>query len=340
MNVFVRLRKPCNICCWLVVCIFLFFQVIQTLPPPLLELPVSLLSRLLLCDPERFVSHLGEASSGLFSSDEDRLTSSRHQTLTRTTSSLLSELLQFDTLWDSATELLIFLSQVAHYSPQSACPPLHIDASVLQQALTHSYDQIRAASCKLLGNINPFRALTTDTQQPDVFKGLINCLCDSYMPVRRMACRAVGNWLGYIAEGPGIKNAGSDGNGTETARCGKEKEHDKVACPHVDAAGGLATVAQQKVDSGDRSRWMEEARRSAAILAGLLSDPDALIRRHCCAALRNLLNVDGAAWLLEEDVPSLLLRVACTDSHNAVREAAVATLSLYSQLEEMRQVRK
>lgn len=75
------------------------------------------------------------------------------------------------------------------------------------------------------------------------------------------------------------------------------------------------------------------------MLAPLITDPDALTRRHSCAALGNLVNVDGAVpMLLEEDVSSLLLRAACTDSHNSVRQAAIATLCLYSQQDAIRQV--
>ncbi|KAM6907540.1 serine/threonine-protein kinase 36 [Xenentodon cancila] len=316
-------------------------QVIQTLHLPLLEVPLSLLSRLVLCDPERSLRHLREAASSFLSShQESQPPLSRQQTPpTRTTSSLLSDLLQLDVLWDSAAELLTLLSQVACYSPRPGCPQLHVEASVLQRALTHPYDQIRAAACRLLGGLDPLSAPTADTLQADVFKDLLDCLCDSHMPVRRMACRAVGSWLGYVAGGPGISKSRSDGNGMKTTGWGKEKEQNKHMGSHAEAAGGLETVTEQRIDLAESRRWAEEARRSAAVLAGLLTDPDALTRRHCCAALRNLVNVDGAASsLLEEDVPNLLVRVACTDSHNAVRQAAIATLSLYIQLDEMRQV--
>jgi len=306
-------------------------QVIQTLPPPLLELPLSLLSRLFLCDPVRSVSHLREADAGFFSSPQDCQTSAAtHQTpLSRTASSLLSDLLQLDVLWDSAVELLTLLYQVAR-----CCPQPHVEASVLRQALTHPYDQIRAAACRLLGNLVPFRL--TDTLQPDLFKGTVDCLHDPCVPVRRMACRAVGNWLGYIAAVAEFPMSRSVGNGTDTTGWGKENKH---VSSHIEAGGYWATIIERKVDDEEQRRWTEEALRSAAMLACLLDDPDALIRRHCCAALGNLVKVDGAvSLLLEEDVSSLLLRAACTDSHNAVRQAAIATLRLYSQQEEIHKV--
>lgn len=316
---------------------FVLWQVIQTLPPPLLELPLSLLSRLLLCDPERSVSRLREAAPGFFAPPRNsQLTASKRQTpLTRTASSLLSDVLQLNTLWDSAVELLTLLSQVARCSPRPARLQLHLEASVLHQALAHSHDQIRAATCRLLGHFNPFGPPTLYTMQPDIFKSMIDCLHDSCMPVRRMACRAVGNWLGYIAAGAGFKMGRASGKGSDIIGWGKEK------CSHSEAAGDLVTIVEQEVDDEKGRRWIEEARRTAALLASLITDPDPLTRRHCCSALGNLVNVDGAVpLLLEEDVSSLLLRAACTDCHYAVRQAAIATLCLFSEQDAIRQVMK
>ncbi|XP_053298360.1 serine/threonine-protein kinase 36 [Pleuronectes platessa] len=179
-------------------------QVIQTLPPLLLELPLSLLSRLLLCDPERSVPRLSKAACGLFSPPRDRqLTASKHQTLlTRTASSLLFDLLQQDELWDSAVELLTLLSQVARCSARPASLQLHLDASVLHQALAHPHDGVRATTCILLGNLDPFRP---NTLPPDIFQSMIGCLDDSCLSVQRTACRTVGNWMGCIAARPGFK---------------------------------------------------------------------------------------------------------------------------------------
>nr|XP_046267496.1 serine/threonine-protein kinase 36 [Scatophagus argus] len=309
-------------------------QVIQTFPPPLLELPLSLLSRLLLCDPEGSCSHLRKAPCGFFAPPRNSQTPQ-----TRTASSLLSKLLQLDMLWDSAVELLNVMSQLSRCSPRHSQLQLHLEASVLQQVLTHSHDQIRAAACRLLGNLDPFRPPTQHTLQPDIFKNLIDCLHDSNMPVRRMACRAVGNWLGYFAAGAGFETGRSNGKGSDTTGWGKEKEQNKHKCSHTETAGDLATIVERGEDN--EQGWIQEARRTVAMLASLITDPDALTRRHCCAALGNLVNVDGAvSLLLEEDVSDLLLRAACTDSHNAVRRAAIETLCLYSRQDVIRQVLK
>ncbi|KAK5858369.1 hypothetical protein PBY51_002515 [Eleginops maclovinus] len=309
-------------------------QVIQSLPDPLLELPLSLLSRLLLCDPERSASRLGKSACGLFAPPRDsRLSASKCQTpLSRTASSLLSDLLQLDVLWDSAVELLTLLSLVARISPCPARLQPHLEASALHQALTHSYDRIRAAACKLIGSMDPFRP---PTLKPDIFKSMINCLHDSCIPVRRMACWAVGSWLGHIAEGAGFKE--SNRKGSDTSGRGKEKKQNKHKFKL--SKGHLGTIAEQGVDDEEGCMWIEEAGRTAALLASLITDPDALTRRHCCAALGNLVNVDSAvSSLSDKDMSSLLLRAACMDSHNAVRQAAIATLCLYSEQESLRQV--
>ncbi|XP_031712974.1 serine/threonine-protein kinase 36 isoform X2 [Anarrhichthys ocellatus] len=304
-------------------------QVIQTLPPALLELPLSLLSRLLLCDPERSISCLGKDARGFFAPPRDsQLAASKHQTpLRRTASSLLADFLQLDVLWDSAVELLTLLSQVARCCPRPARLRLHLEASALRQALAHSCDQIRATTCRLLGNLDPFRPPTLHTLQPDIFKSMIECLHDSCMPVRRMACRAVGNWLGCMAAGARFKTGGIDSTGW-----GEGKAHNE-------AAGDLAVIVEQGLDDEEGRSWTEEARRTAVPLTSLITDPDAFTRRHCCAALGNLVHVDGAvSLLLAEHTSSLLLRAACMDSHNAVRQAAIATLCLYSEQDAIRQV--
>lgn len=175
---------------------------------------------------------------------------------------------------------------------------------MLHRALRHSHCQIKATACRLLGNVNPFGPSAPHSLRPAMFKSMIDCLGDCCVPVRRMACRAVGNWLGYVAVSV---NGGR----------------------HGDQDGG-----------GEAEReWMQEARRAAGVLVSLISDHDALTRRHCCEALGNLRHVDSALpLLLAEDVFVLLLRAACSDSHNAVRRAAVATLSLYCRQDRVRQV--
>ncbi|KAM9332547.1 serine/threonine-protein kinase 36 [Pholidichthys leucotaenia] len=313
-------------------------QVIQTLPAHLLELPLSLLSRLLLCDPQRSVSHLRRNAAVFFSKSTDtQLTAPKHQIpLTRTASSLTADLLQLGGLWDSAAELLTLLSQVARCSPRPLLQP-HVDASVLQQALAHPYEQIRAATCRFLGSVDPLRLPTLDVLQPDIFRRMTECLTDSCVPVRRIACRAVGSWLGYIAAGFRSNIKGIDTPGWDKGEQNKQNRSQN------DTGDDFEVITQQEVDGDDadekRRRWTEEARRTAPLLASLVTDPDPLTRRHCCAALGILVNVDGAvSLLLEKDVPSLLLRTACTDSHNTVKQAAIGALCLCSQQDAIRQV--
>ncbi|KAM6983867.1 serine/threonine-protein kinase 36 [Tautogolabrus adspersus] len=324
MSTIIQLYDSCGI-------VVSLLQVIQTLPAPLLELPLSLLSRLLLCDPQCSVFRLKKYAFGFFVSPRKTTTKSQ-ALLTRTASSLLTDLLQEEELWDSAVELLNLLSQVARCSPPPSLFQLHLEASALHGALAHSFDQIRAATCRLLGNLDPCRSSTLHTLTPDMFGSMIDFLNDPCVPVRRTACRAVGNWLGHIAAGVWFKVG-------DTAGWVKEEEQNKPSCTHSKATGDLTTIEEEGLNKEEVSRWTEEARRTTAMLASLITDPDALIRRHCCNALGNLGNVEGAVGLLlDEDVANLLLKVACTDSHNAVRHAAIATLQMCSQQDAIRQV--
>ncbi|XP_076024780.1 serine/threonine-protein kinase 36 [Genypterus blacodes] len=313
-------------------------KVVQTHPPSLLELPVSLLSRLLLCDPNRSMASLSNAAGayGFFCTPGDRqLKVSRDEApQTRTASSLL----QLDVQWDSALGLLTLLSQVARLSPQQACLQLYLEPSMLHQALTHPYDRIRAATCSLLGNMDPFRPTTPFALQPAIFKAMIDCLHDSSILVRRMSCRAVGSWLGHIAES-WFKMSTSNGTGSEHTRRGREKDKNKHECGQTETGKDVVPGVKREANDEEWSRWIEEARRTADMLASHVTDPDALTRRHCCAALGNLVNVHGTvSLLLEEGVCGLLLKVACTDCDNAVRQAAIATLCLYTQRDAIRQV--
>ncbi|XP_056140324.1 serine/threonine-protein kinase 36 [Lampris incognitus] len=298
-------------------------QVVKSLPPQLLELPISLWGRLLLCDPVNSVPRLKAAagSSGFFnfSSNSQPIASRTQTTAARTASSLLSTLLQQDALWDSAVELLTVLSQVTRCCPRPDCFQLHLEPMVLHQALVHPYDRIRAATNNLLGNLDPFMPTALPTLHPGIFNDMINCLHDPCIPVRRAACRALGNWLGFIGE-TGFKISDEKGNdGTEKSKTRDKNKH-----------GG---------DQDEMSRWTEEAKRVSTMLLPLITDPDAVTRRHCCAALGNLVSIyGGASWVLEKDMCCPILTAACSDSHHAVRQAAIATLSLYSQQSAIRQV--
>ncbi|XP_029956730.1 serine/threonine-protein kinase 36 [Salarias fasciatus] len=292
-------------------------QVIRTFPPSQLELPLALLCRLLLCDPERSLSRLRESAFGFFSPPSDsQPAASARQPPTRTASSLLSELLQLDVLWDSAQELLNVLSHVARCSSPSACFQLHVEASVLRRALSHSYDLIRAAACRLLGNLDPFRPPSSYNRQLDIFKDIIRCLHDAHTPVRRTACRAVGNWLGYVA-----------------VECSEHTGKEQIA-----VTNSLTAKTRPRVDVEERRRWANVAGRTVPVLTRLTTDSDVLTRRHCCEALGNLADVEGAACLLlEHGVSGSLLRAACSDPDRAVKKAATATLCLYAQHDSLRQ---
>ncbi|KAM9780988.1 serine/threonine-protein kinase 36-like isoform 2-T2 [Syngnathus typhle] len=294
-------------------------QVIQTLPVSLVELPLSLLRRLLLRDRQRFVFHLCKAARGFFSAPA--LSPSAQQTPPRTASSLLSDLLQRDELGDSAVELLSLLYLLGRFCPHSGHLQLHVESSVLLQALTHAYDPIKAATCKVLGNLYPFRSPKLPNLRVIIFKGMIDLLEDSNVHVRQVACLSVGKWLGYIA----VKAASNAGRW--------------LIMKHNETHRGSRRENINKPGDDEMRPWLEEARMTGATLASLTSDPNAHTRHHACAALGNLLHVQGAiSELLQESVSRLLLRAACTDSHNVVREAAIATLSLYIQKDALRQV--
>ncbi|KAJ3589088.1 hypothetical protein NHX12_009936 [Muraenolepis orangiensis] len=268
-------------------------QMIQTGASALLELPLSLLSRLLLCDPDRFVPRLTTASPGardfffFFPPSGPPPTTARgdhdhdhhdSSSVPRTASSLLGALLQTEPLWDSAAELLVLLAQVARH-PLGGAPPgrtrLHLDAPVLRRALAHPHERLRASACSLLGNLNPLGpGEAGPALGPSVFREMTDALRDPCIPVRRMAC-----WAEDIRE-----------------------------------SGG----------------WAEESARMVPLLLSLVTDPDALTRRHSCAALGNL----GRAY--EECGVSGAPEAEAF--RPARRRAAVATLSVFSGREALRRV--
>ncbi|XP_033833711.1 serine/threonine-protein kinase 36 [Periophthalmus magnuspinnatus] len=296
-------------------------QVIQTLTPSLLELPLSLLSRLLLCDPERSLSCLGNSAGNFFIPYRDNRLSVSTDTRDRTAMSLLSDLMQSDVLWEAAVELLTVLSQVAQCSPQ-----LHLEVSVLCRALTHTQEQVREATCRLLANMQTSNTNALSIMKSVIFQ-FIHCLRDPSMSVRRMACRAVGSWLGGLAEA-GYKSSESSnkkGFGLWTKENSKTKSNQQAEC---------VPLAEQE----DEENWTEAMRSCTALLGATLLDPDTKSRHHCCVALGNLVKLEGAVqWVLEEDVSSALLRAACMDSHHTVRQAAISSLCMFSQQEPIRQ---
>lgn len=304
-------------------------QVIQTFPPAHLEEPISLLNRLLLCDPGRTSPRLGREARGFFAAPANSQTSvpERQPPRTRTASSLLSATLQLVELWDSAVELLTLLSLVA---PSPQCE-LHLEASVLHQALAHASCQVRAGVCRLLGKLHPLRYLPSNLLRPGIFKSVLNVLHDSCVHVRRLSCVAVGRWLRCISA---LRLSG--GEVSEASGGGEEKGRRKHQWTCSEAPRDLVIV---DLDDAERLEWREEVGRTAALLAPLTTDGDALTRRHCCAALGDLACVDGAlSSLCDERLVSGLLRAACTDADSAVRQAAIATLCVYSRDSALHQV--
>ena len=323
---------------------------IQTRPPALLELPLSLLSRLLLCDPGRFVPRLTTASGTLPGGDPDSYffcpsgggdtpggdpTSSSSSSAPRTASSLLGALLQADALWDAAAELLVLLAQVARGPRPPGGPRLSVDGPVLHLALAHPHDQVRAAACSLLGSLNPFSPAGRPALGPGVFREMADGLRDPCAPVRRTACRAVGNWLGFIWEA-GLDVEGGGGGGGKRSRV-------DVESGSAPAERAPSPAPRHRGGPQESSGWAEESTRTAPLLLSLVTDPDALTRRHSCAALGNLGgghrgSASGVPVTGEADALRLLLAAACTDPHGGVRRTAIATLSAYSQQEAQRRV--
>lgn len=290
---------------------------IQTFPPTHLEEPISLLNRLLLCDPGRAIPHLRREAGGFFVPPANsQMSFPEHRPPhSRSAGALLSAMLRLVELWDSAVELLTLLSLIAHTSQFE----LHLEASVLRQALAHPNCQIRAGVCRLLGKSHPLRYLPSNVLRPDIFKGMVDVLHDSCVHVRRLSCAAVGRWLRCVSA--------FNLSGSEAPGGGKEKGRRK----HQWTCSETADLVHLDLDDDERLKWREEVRRTAAMLAPLITDGDALTRRRCCAALGDLASVDGAvSSLCDKGLVSTLLQGACTDVDFAVRQAAIATLCLYS----------
>ncbi|MGH0169407.1 UNVERIFIED_CONTAM: hypothetical protein FKN15_001441 [Acipenser sinensis] len=382
-------------------------QLCLLLPLPLLELPLALLCRLLLSDPQysipRFIAeaescsffslttaseeakihkHDNEGSqkknSKLTNTDDSR---SLSQSENRTASSLLASFLQSESLFSSAVELISLLSHAARCSVNPPFP-LCFDPALVRKVLNHPDDRIRAATCGLLGNVRP---PNYDRPSLLLFQDLIGKLRDQSMQVRRAACRAVGNWAGLIgpngvprgvdkeerAKEGGVSNANKDYEkagsrgartrgtiqGGETKRKGGRdvtpKMEESVGKKNKGAGfqkiGGVLPSnkmkeagLQNKEDGkgvGHSQNWEELTQGAVPVLLPLLTDSDPVIRQRCCSALGNVgVSGGGGASLLQCDGPRLLLERACTDSRNAVRQAAISALRALSQQEALRQV--
>ncbi|XP_028323009.1 serine/threonine-protein kinase 36 [Gouania willdenowi] len=274
-------------------------QVLPSLPHSLLEWPLHLLKRMLLIEPERSLPHLRQAARFLSAPSDAHPTESSpgdaHPTEfshRRSLCSRLPDLLGQRALWGTAAVLLNVLSHVARTSLFSAGCRLHINASVLRRALTHHDPEIRAATCRLLAHVNPLTSLPSHLPLNDVFKDLIDCLHHSYMPVRRNACYAVGNWLVHVIERQ-ILN---------------KKRHEDLG--------------------EEERRWAEQAGVALPVLVPLMNDDDAIMRCHCCETLRIAALVHGdVSPLLDDNVQAALWETANKDCDADVRRAANDTLS-------------
>ncbi|KAJ8347782.1 hypothetical protein SKAU_G00263710 [Synaphobranchus kaupii] len=326
-------------------------QLALGLPLCLLELPLSLLCHLLLCDPGRSVPCFTSAAEacGFFlppggqddDGDKPQSASERGCGETgrpseRTASSLLAGFLQSEALSGSAVELISLVSQAARFSLLPPFSVLYVDPSLLRSTLAHPDDRVRAATCSLLGNLNPLVPHCDPLLLP-LFQDMTGQLHDPSLAVRRAACRAVGNWLGLV--GQAYSHDGSEltkedgGSVTVEGKTKVGKKRPSVLPGREDPASGSKACVEQEV-----GRWAESAQGATPVLLPLLRDPDPLIRRHCCAALGNMAAISGGgASLLQCDAPSLLLQLTCADSQNAVRQAALTSLCLFSQQDVLRQ---
>ncbi|KAG7484014.1 hypothetical protein MATL_G00044670 [Megalops atlanticus] len=323
-------------------------QLALSLPLHLLEVPLSLLCHLLLCDPGHSVPlfmssaetcgfFLPPAKTGGDDGDKSQSADDRQhggpgKPGGRSASSLLAAFLQSEAQSSCAVELLSLVSQAARCLLLPPFSLLYVDPSLLRAALAHPDASVRAAACSLLGNLTPLAPQAS--RHPPLlllFRDLIGRLQDQSLPVRRAACRAVGNWLGLIGQADSCDNSDltkeADGPFTIDAKAnpGKKTVQENPALPSMRA-------------DPEFGGWAESAQGATPALLPLLRDPDPLIRRHCCAALGNMAAVDGGgAALLQCDAPSQLLQVACADSQDAVQQAAVASLCLFGHQDALRQ---
>ncbi|XP_062845074.1 serine/threonine-protein kinase 36 isoform X2 [Trichomycterus rosablanca] len=295
------------------------------------------------------------SNTGNKDSHRASLVNGQLQAKVRTASSLLFKLLQSESLCGCAVQLLTLLFQTCHsrYTPDSTCFGLPVDPAVLRMALCHRDDGVRAAGCNLLTCVEPYleqdyirqKAHPIWTIEPALFTDLISLLSDSAPSVRRSACKAVERWLGIIEKQFRSKASKQD----------LQKEPGKrrtMSAPAVTSTGqrvrrvegikhGLKEAPGLPLSSKEEENWLNVAMGAATPAVSLLSDSDAVIRRHGCVLLGNLAAIAGGEkMLICEDASNQLLRMARTDSHHAVRRQAVATLCTFSQQDALQQALK
>ncbi|KAM9440657.1 serine/threonine-protein kinase 36 isoform 1-T3 [Clarias gariepinus] len=252
-----------------------------------------------------------------------------------TASSLLSMLLQTESLFGCAVQLLTLLCQTC--TPGSALTALPVDPVVLRSALHHCDDGVRAAGCNLLTCLEPDLGQTSPrsnagpdwTIEPAVFKDLLSRLSDSAPSVRRSACKAVVKWLGMIKR-------------TEVSKYRRRT----ISAPAVTGRGRMrlrveGISPQMKGNSSsplnsigtciEGEEWLKVAMGAASPAVSLLSDSDAVIRRQGCIILGSMAAITGGERaVMSADAPHQLLHLARTDSHHAVRRQALSALCAFT----------
>ncbi|XP_041098225.1 serine/threonine-protein kinase 36 isoform X2 [Polyodon spathula] len=253
-------------------------QLCLLLPLPLLELPLALLCRLLLSDPQysipRFIAAAESCSffslttaseeakihkhdnnegsrkknSKLTNTDNSRSLSKSEN---RTASSLLTSFLQSESLFSTAVELISLLSHAARCSvnPQF---PLCFDPALVRKVLNHPDDRIRAATCGLLGNVRP---PNYDKPSLLLFQDLIGKLRDQSMQVRRAACRAVGNWAGPTGVPRGVAK---EERAKERRVSNTNKENEKAGSRGARTRGTIQGGEAKRKGGRDVTPKMEE----------------------------------------------------------------------------------
>lgn len=274
----------------------------------------------------------------------------------RTASSLLSMLMQTESLYGCAVQLLTLLCQV--YTPGSALSAMPVDPVVLRAALRHPDDGVRAAGCNLLTRLEPDSGQASPrpnagpnwTIEPAVFKDLLSRLSDSAPSVRRSACKAAVKWLDMMRKTEVTSKR--DQHLQEGTECRKRT----VSAPAVTGRGRMRVRVEGirrwiKGDSGspisspigtciEGEEWLKVAMGAASPAVSLLSDSDAVIRQQGCIILESMAAITGGERvLMSADAPHQLLRLAHADSHHAVRRQALSALCVFSQQDALQQVR-
>ncbi|XP_060769118.1 serine/threonine-protein kinase 36 isoform X1 [Neoarius graeffei] len=276
----------------------------------------------------------------------------------RTASSLLSMLMQTETLYRCAVQLLTLLCQI--YTSGSARSAVPVDPVVLRAALRHPDDGIRAAGCNLLtclqsdfGQVSPRPKAGPNawTIEPAVFKDLLSRLSDSAPSVRRSACKAAIKWLGMM------RNIEVTSKRSQRLQEGTECRKRTLSAPAVKGRGRMRVRVEgirqwRKDDSGspasspigtciEGEEWLKVAMGAASPAVSLLSDSDAVIRQKSCIILGSMAAITGGERvLMSADAPHQLLRLAHADSHHAVRRQALAALCVFSQQDALQQALK